>query len=62
MPRLSLLLAQFRSGVPSVDLGVEVVTREQSCPLLVLTREEERGVRVAVISHQEQKHELVGEV
>lgn len=61
MPRLSLLLAQFRSGVPLWP-WVEVVTREQSCPLLALTREEEREVRVAVISNQEQNHEVVREI
>ena len=32
------------------------------CPKLPLPREEERQVRVAVISHQEQKHEVVEEV
>lgn len=42
-------------------LGVEVVTREQTCPRLALRRQEERRVRVAVISNQEQKREVIGE-
>lgn len=42
-------------------LGVEVVTRAQTCPRLALCRQEERRVRVAVISNQEQKREVIGE-
>lgn len=42
--------------------GIEVVMKRAVCPKLPFPREEERQMRVTVISHQGQTHDTVEEV